>query len=195
LERLKEFGNPQGHFLLGAALASQARHEEAVRPLETCLHLAPRFLRAQRLLARVYRWLGQPERAAVCESQSFTALHDPRREQAAAHTATREQATARAVVRAEGDRLRQAEIDRKKAEYDAIEPKEFLIVSGLPRSGTSLLMQMLRASGIEPLTDAKRVADEDNPEGSWERESITKLPKDPRLIEQAEGPAQPWPHA
>ena len=184
-----QFGNPQGHFLLGAALASQEQFEEAVRPLENCLHLAPTFLRAQRLLARVYRRLGQPERAAVCESQAFTALHDLRQEQAAAEAAVREQAGARAAVRAEQDRTRQIEIDRQKAEYDAIEPKEFLIVSGLPRSGTSLMMQILRAGGIEPLTDAKRAADEDNPEGYWEWDDIKKLPKNPRLIEQAEGKA------
>ncbi|MEI8371012.1 MAG: alkaline phosphatase family protein, partial [Planctomycetia bacterium] len=140
-----QFGNPQGHFLLGAALASQEQFEEAVRPLENCLHLAPTFLRAQRLLARVYRRLGQPERAAVCESQAFTALHDLRQEQAAAEAAVREQAGSRAAVRAEQDRIRQIEIDRKRAEYDAIEPKDFLIVSGLPRSGTSLMMQILRA--------------------------------------------------
>jgi tetratricopeptide (TPR) repeat protein len=120
-----QFGNPQGHFLLGAVLASQERFDEAVRPLENCLHLAPTFLRAQRLLARVYRRLGQRERAAVCESQSFAALHDLRREQAAAQAATREQASARTAIRAEQDRIRQAEIDRKKAEYDAIEPKDF----------------------------------------------------------------------
>ena len=182
-----QFGNPQGHFLLGAALASQERFEEAVRPLENALRLAPRFLRAQRLLARVYRRLGRPERAAVCESQGFATLHDLRKEQAATQAATREKAAARAAVRAEQERIRQAEIDRKKAEYDAIEPQEFLIVSGLPRSGTSLMMQLLRAGGIEPLTDARRAADEDNPEGYWEWEAIKKLPKDPRLIEQAEG--------
>ena len=184
-----QFGNPQGHFLLGAALASQEQFEEAVRPLKNCLQLAPTFLRAQRLLARVYRRLGQPERAAVCESQAFTALHDLRQEQAAAEAAVRDQAGARAAVRAEQDRIRQVEIDRRKAEYDAIEPKEFLIVSGLPRSGTSLMMQILRAGGIEPLTDAKRAADEDNPEGYWEWDDIKKLPKNPRLIEQAEGKA------
>ncbi len=184
-----QFGNPQGHFLLGAALASQERFEEAVRPLENAIRLAPTFLRAQRLLARVYRRLGQPERAAVCESRSFATLHDLRKEQAATQATTRAQAAARATVRAEQDRIRQAEIDRKKAEYDAIVPKEFVIVSGLPRSGTSLMMQMLRAGGIEPLTDATRTADEDNPEGYWEWEAIKKLPKDPRLIEQAEGKA------
>ena len=182
-----QFGNPQGHFLLGAALASQEQFEEAVRPLENCLTLAPTFLRAQRLLARVYRRLGQGDRAALCETQAFSGLHDLRQAQTAREAAAREQSAARAAVRAEQNRTRQIEIDRKKAEYDAIEPKDFLIVSGLPRSGTSLMMQILRAGGIEPLTDAKRAADEDNPEGYWEWDDIKKLPKNQRLIEHAEG--------
>ena len=182
-----QFGNPQGHFLLGAALASQEHFEEAVRPLENCLTLAPTFLRAQRLLARVYRRLGQGDRAALCETQAFSGLHDLRQAQTAREAAAREQSAARAAVRAEQNRTRQIEIDRKKAEYDAIEPKDFLIVSGLPRSGTSLMMQILRAGGIDPLTDAKRAADEDNPEGYWEWDDIKKLPKNQRLIEQAEG--------
>lgn len=184
-----DFGNPQGHFLLGAALASLGRFEEARRPLENCLALAPNVLRARRLLARVCRRLGQPAEAAVHEAQGFARLHELRAKQAAARAATRDSAAARAAVRAERDRVRQAENERKKAEYDAIEPKEFLIVSGLPRSGTSLLMQMLRAGGIEPMTDSKRAADEDNPEGYWEWEGIKQLPKNPRVIEQAEGKA------
>jgi hypothetical protein len=155
--------------------------------LENSLRLAPQFLRAQKILARVYRQLGQPEQAALCEAKSFATLRDVREKQKARQALIREEAAARASVRAEQDKIRQGEIDRKKAEYDAIEPKELLIVSGLPRSGTSLMMQMLRAGGIEPMTDAKRAADEDNPEGYWEWEAIKKLPQDPRLIEQAEG--------
>ena len=182
-----QFGNPRGHFLLGVALVGQGRFEEAVRPLENCLRLAPGFPRAERLLARVHRQLGRPDLAAVCETRSFTVRQELRRQQAAREAELREQVAARSADRAAGDRIRQAEVDRAKAEYDAIVPKDLLVVSGLPRSGTSLMMQMLRAGGIEPLTDARRGADEDNPEGYWEWEPIKKLPKDPRLIEQADG--------
>jgi hypothetical protein len=70
-----------------------------------------------------------------------------------------------------------------------IVPLDLLIVSGLPRSGTSLMMQMLAAAGIPPMTDGERLADEDNPEGYWEWEEIKKLPKNPRLIEQSVGKA------
>jgi tetratricopeptide (TPR) repeat protein len=74
-----QFGNPEGHFLLGVALANQGRFDEAVRPLENSLRLAPQFLRAQKILARVYRQLGQPEQAALCEAKSFAMCGKSRR--------------------------------------------------------------------------------------------------------------------
>jgi hypothetical protein len=61
------------------------------------------------------------------------------------------------------------------------------IVSGLPRSGTSLMMQMLAAGGMEVLTDGERGADTDNPRGYLEWERIKRLPKEPGLIAEAEG--------
>lgn len=51
----------------------------------------------------------------------------------------------------------------------------FVIVSGLPRSGTSMMMKMLEAGGIPVLTDHERVADEDNPKGYFEFERVKKL--------------------
>jgi hypothetical protein len=61
------------------------------------------------------------------------------------------------------------------------------IVSGLPRSGTSLMMQMLDAGGLPVLSDGERKADTDNPKGYLEWERIKQLPKDPHLIDEAEG--------
>jgi hypothetical protein len=61
------------------------------------------------------------------------------------------------------------------------------VVSGLPRSGTSLMMQMLAAGGMPVLTDGQRKADADNPRGYFEWERIKLLPKQPDCIEEAEG--------
>ena len=63
------------------------------------------------------------------------------------------------------------------------------IVSGLPRSGTSLMMQMLAAGGMSILSDGERLADADNPRGYCEWERIKQLPKDPACIAEAEGKA------
>jgi len=60
------------------------------------------------------------------------------------------------------------------------------IVSGLPRSGTSLMMQMLVAGGMTPLSDGERTADADNPRGYLEWERIKQLPNDPGCIVEAE---------
>jgi hypothetical protein len=63
------------------------------------------------------------------------------------------------------------------------------IVSGLPRSGTSLMMQMLAAGGVPVLSDGERRADVDNPRGYLEWERIKTLPKSPGCIAEAEGKA------
>lgn len=62
------------------------------------------------------------------------------------------------------------------------------VVSGLPRSGTSMMMKMLEAGGIAPLTDALRTADRDNPEGYYEFERVKQLDKgDIAWLPDAEG--------
>ena len=50
-----------------------------------------------------------------------------------------------------------------------------IVVSGLPRSGTSMMMQMLEAGGVEPMTDGLRTADESNPQGYYELEKVKDL--------------------
>jgi hypothetical protein len=50
-----------------------------------------------------------------------------------------------------------------------------VVVSGLPRSGTSMLMKMLEAGGLPILTDGLRPADEDNPKGYFEVERVKNL--------------------
>jgi len=63
------------------------------------------------------------------------------------------------------------------------------IVSGLPRSGTSMLMKMLEAGGMEVLTDNIRTADEDNPKGYYEFERVKQIEHDQSWLEDARGKA------
>jgi hypothetical protein len=60
-------------------------------------------------------------------------------------------------------------------------------VAGLPRSGTSMMMQMLTSGGIEPYTDGRREADSDNPRGYFEHEKATALHRDVSWIPEARG--------
>ena len=50
-----------------------------------------------------------------------------------------------------------------------------VIVSGLPRSGTSMAMKMLEAGGMAPVVDNVRTADIDNPKGYYEDERVKDL--------------------
>ena len=68
------------------------------------------------------------------------------------------------------------------------EPQPVIVVSGLPRSGTSMMMEMLKAGGMEVLTDHIRQPNEDNPKGYYEFERVKKLPEgDTMWIKDAEG--------
>lgn len=63
------------------------------------------------------------------------------------------------------------------------------VVSGLPRSGTSLMMQMLQAGGMPALTDGVRVADESNPRGYLELEATKRTRTNGGWVAEAVGKA------
>jgi hypothetical protein len=56
--------------------------------------------------------------------------------------------------------------------------KPIVVVSGLPRSGTSLMMNMLDSGGVPLLTDGIRISDDSNPRGYFEYEPVKELGKD-----------------
>jgi hypothetical protein len=67
--------------------------------------------------------------------------------------------------------------------------KSVIVVSGLPRSGTSMMMQMLEAGGVPVITDHLRAADHDNPLGYYEFELVKQLAKDSSWLDTAAGKA------
>ena len=56
-----------------------------------------------------------------------------------------------------------------------MDSKTVIIVSGLPRSGTSMMMKMLEAGGQAILTDNLREADANNPKGYYEFERVKNM--------------------
>ena len=70
----------------------------------------------------------------------------------------------------------------------ALDPtRTITVVSGLPRSGTSMLMQMLEAAGLEVATDGRRVADSDNPNGYYELDAVKRLREDSSFLKSVVG--------
>jgi hypothetical protein len=70
-----------------------------------------------------------------------------------------------------------------------MEREVITIVSGLPRSGTSMMMKMLEAGGMALLTDGIRTPDEDNPKGYYEFERVKQIERDKAWLEDARGKA------
>lgn len=69
--------------------------------------------------------------------------------------------------------------------------KPIVVVSGLPRSGTSMAMKMLDAGGMPVLTDGVRTADVSNPKGYYEFEAVKELERNgaPAWLAEARGKA------
>ena len=74
-----------------------------------------------------------------------------------------------------------------KTDFDNNIKGELVIVSGLPRSGTSMMMQMLEAGGLEIFTDKKRSADESNPKGYYEHEDVKSLKRNKSFLKDSKG--------
>jgi hypothetical protein len=64
---------------------------------------------------------------------------------------------------------------------------EIIIVSGLPRSGTSVMMQLLDAGGVPAVTDKVRAADPDNPRGYYEYEKVKQIERDASWLPDVRG--------
>lgn len=87
-------------------------------------------------------------------------------------------------------RLKIENLEREESLDNAVVTSEFpevIIVSGLPRSGTSMMMQMLDSAGLPVLIDGKRKEDVDNPKGYYEYEKVKSLHKDNKWMHEAEG--------
>jgi predicted AlkP superfamily phosphohydrolase/phosphomutase/tetratricopeptide (TPR) repeat protein len=183
------YTNPLAHLNLGLALLQLKKWEEAAHALRNATVLAPGLIPPYRLLSRALKQLGRDKDAelAMERARGMRFIHDFQGQNRL--NKIRDAARARASER-RAKRQEQRQAEAKRAEADsAVKPLEIVIVSGLPRSGTSVMMQMLAAGGLEALTDQQRVPDESNPEGYYEWEAIKQLPRNPRLIEQAEGKA------
>ncbi len=84
---------------------------------------------------------------------------------------------------------RRATLDFDRTAEAVSDRKPVVVVSGLPRSGTSMMMQMLANGGVPAFSDGNREADEDNPRGYFEHEKSTRLGSDASWVPEARGQA------
>ncbi len=179
---------PVLHALLGRALMQSGRFGEAESELQVAIAQHPRHLVAHEHLGKLYReHLGRPFDAFIHEGKAGALRYE-------LETARQQRAAGTKPAPSARD-----ESERFAPDSDAEIPPPFeegvdggrviTVVSGLPRSGTSMMMQLLAGAGIELLKDTQRVADEDNPLGYHEFQKAVELKKDRSWLPQARGRA------
>lgn len=175
LERIHQ--SPMAHFLLGKALTGLGEYQQAAQAFRTALSFNPNFPEAHvHLAALLEKHLGDGESAREHRRLARRMRAHPVRPPAPDKTA------------------RDTEAPRppeKAAKTAATVPLEesLIVVTGLPRSGTSALMQMLEAGGVDILSDGVREADEDNPRGYFEFEPVKNLMSDSNWLFEGRGKA------
>jgi len=175
---------PMAHFNLGVALTRSGDNERATLAFETALRFQPRMVNAHRYLALIHRQEGGNPEKARFHREELLRLSRARRRDGAPSDSKREQLFDLPEIPKREERL--ATLLRERPDPKPEEEKSgktFVIVSGLPRSGTSLMMQMLEAGGLPPMTDRQRAADVDNPRGYYEWEAIKQIAKKPELLD------------
>jgi tetratricopeptide (TPR) repeat protein len=179
---------PALHALLGKALMETGRFAEAETELKVALAQHPRHAPAHEALGRLYRHhLHRPMDAFEHEGKARSLrLETAARRRARRAVPAASETTGTSEPPAAPDFATQVTAPFGPA---VDQEKIITVVSGLPRSGTSMMMQLLAAGGVEPLTDGKRAADADNPLGYFEFEKALELAKDSSWISQARGKA------
>ena len=179
--------SPEAHFNLGVALARSGDPERAIVAFETALKFRPTMVQAHRWLSLMYSGDRQTAHKASFHRAEVERL-------AVAHQQVKHDAQDRHAVLFDlpdippmEERLKILDKERPARTANR-EPsgKLFVLVSGLPRSGTSLMMQMLEAGGMSIVTDGKRAADADNPRGYHEWEELKQIGRKPELLDGKE---------
>jgi len=179
----RTYHDPMAHFLLGRALAGMQEYERAAEAFRAAISFNPNFPEAHaRLAALLEERLGDIESAR--EHRRLARRMRGRGASHAMRPAVGGKVEGPAVVMLPPD----PSITVTTAEMPPLS-ESLIVVTGLPRSGTSLLMQMLAAGGIGVLSDEVRAADEDNPRGYLEFEPVKSLLKDSKWLFGARGRA------
>jgi Flp pilus assembly protein TadD len=177
---------PKAHLSLGIALSRKKDFEKATLAFRNSAKFAPKVVHPHRWLAKVYGMLGKEKLAdehmrKVAVLSSFV---ETRRSESKKRVHEEFEIPEIADESARMETL----LKERPSPHDPVEEsgKTFVLVSGLPRSGTSLMMQMLVAGGMDVISDGMREADTDNPKGYFEWEAIKQIGEKPELLDDVE---------
>ena len=184
----------KAHWLLGSAMVRLKEWDRAKQAFETLLKFrSTRYrLGCHRKLVQVCRQLGQTGEADLQARLAHEAMvirrgnrrvQNQRKEELIQLPSIPKVVDRRETFKEQRPR---PQAGNRGAAKSGSSGRTLTLVSGLPRSGTSLMMQMLAAGGLQPMTDGLREADSDNPAGYYEWEAIKKIQKQPQLFDDVQ---------
>ncbi|MGI9519073.1 MAG: tetratricopeptide repeat protein, partial [Pirellulaceae bacterium] len=191
---------PPAHYCIGMCSARTGNLDRAIQAFETALSQNPNFSEAHLELAQIYEKLGEHNEARYHENTGKSI--DEERKKHASERIIPELASSETIDYQESlpkfpeqdtsvSRVPflgvPAEVAAKVSIEQDASDEIIYVVSGLPRSGTSMMMQMLAAGGIAPLTDEIREADLSNPRGYFELDKIKNLAQVNDWLAEAQG--------
>ena len=177
--------SPRGHLLCGQALQWLRRYDEALSEYNIAVTQNPVFPEAHRRLAKIYRRTGETQLAQ--QHADFAKASVARLRAFRSGRPLPEDVDLELDI----DLSKELSIGERAAPQAPapITKDTVVIVSGLPRSGTSMMMQMLEAAGVPILTDNNRLADASNARGYYEYEPVKRMGRDNSWLNQAKGKA------
>ena len=179
---------PQAHYLAGMARWRQGRLDDALRSLQNAIAINPVYPAAQRALGRFFLQARMDPGAHLRHLKLAREAHRRIAEnQALGMPGGRHPQEHRDAFTAEASPGDTAELGPPPSLPPLAE--SVVVVTGLPRAGTSMMMQMLDAGGVPVLTDEHRPADASNERGYFEHQNATRLAKDGAWIGDANGRA------
>ena len=203
--------SPLAHYHMGEALLFSGEYEHAEQAFKVALAISPHLGQARNYLVFLYEnILSTPEKAAehrkyfdtrglkmkepsedACGDEVEDGLYEEKEADAVLSEDAAHSAVAKDALTVTGE---QREDNKAPTDQPALVQRQKLItnepvivVSGLPRSGTSMMMQMLEAGGLPIYTDKQRQPDESNPKGYYEHENVKRLMRDASWIKETPG--------
>jgi predicted AlkP superfamily phosphohydrolase/phosphomutase/tetratricopeptide (TPR) repeat protein len=175
---------PVAHLNLGIALAREEQFEDALVAFRRVVGMRPKMVDAHRWLSAIYSSKCPNSFLAGAHRNEARRLSRERAMRSPSSRSRAEQPRPIPDIPGQAERREREEAARPLTKAPATSGRTFVVVSGLPRSGTSLMMQMLAAGGLPARTDGERTADEDNPAGYLEWEAIKRIKQEPHLLDE-----------
>lgn len=192
------YNSPLAHYYIGEALVLYRQYEPAEKAFLLAINMMPNLGQARNYLIYLYDNILKTPQKSIEHRNYFTknglTVHSPEEKDFDDQL----DENINIVIVDDSEELKIESSDIQTVKEDDFSPlvvkrnrklfgEPIIVVSGLPRSGTSMIMQMLDAAGLPIYTDNERTADESNPKGYYEHKAVKSLSLDASWVKETPG--------